>query len=125
MNTVTIGVTGIIFKLMLWPQSWNLGNLLLLSNTIKYYYYRAIGQMAENSPMDERPGFHPRSSHAKDSGMLLDAALFNTQHYKVPIKGKVEQSREWSIVVVAIGVVAIEKKAFGSLSTTFTAIVTM
>ena len=26
--------------------------------------------------------------------MVLDAALFNTQHYKVSIKGEVEQSRE-------------------------------
>ena len=29
--------------------------------------------------------------------MVLDATLFNTQHYKVRIKDKVEQSREWSI----------------------------
>ena len=28
--------------------------------------------------------------------MVLDAALLNTQHYKVRIKGKVEQSREKS-----------------------------
>ena len=28
--------------------------------------------------------------------MVLDATLFNTQHYKVWIKGKLEQSREWS-----------------------------
>ena len=28
--------------------------------------------------------------------MLLDASLLNTQHYKVRIKGKVEQSRERS-----------------------------
>ena len=28
--------------------------------------------------------------------MVLDAALLNTQLYKVRIKGKVEQSREWS-----------------------------
>ena len=31
----------------------------------------------------------------KTQNMLLDAALLNTQHYKVSIKGK-EQSREWS-----------------------------
>ena len=41
--------------------------------------------------------------------MVLDASLLNTQHYKVRIKGKVEQSRE--------GVVAIEKGAFGLPST--------
>ena len=28
--------------------------------------------------------------------VLLDVALLNTQLYKVRIKGKVEQSREWS-----------------------------
>ena len=32
----------------------------------------------------------------KTQKMVLDAALLNTQHYKVRIKGKVEQSREWS-----------------------------
>ena len=28
--------------------------------------------------------------------MVLDSALLKTQDYKVKIKGKVEQSREWS-----------------------------
>ena len=32
----------------------------------------------------------------KTQRMLLDASLLNTQHYKVQIKGKVEQSREKS-----------------------------
>ena len=31
----------------------------------------------------------------KTQKMVLDADLLNTQHYKVQIKGKVEQSREW------------------------------
>ena len=35
----------------------------------------------------------------KTQKMVLDAALLNTQHYKVKIKGKVEQSREWSSVL--------------------------
>ena len=43
-----------------------------------------------------RPGFNPRSSHTENSKMVLDAALLNTQHYMVKIKGKVEQSREES-----------------------------
>ena len=47
--------------------------------------------------------------------MVLDAALLNTQYYKV--KGKVEQSREWSSAPLHFGVVAIEKGAFGSPST--------
>ena len=33
---------------------------------------------------------------SKTQKMVLDDALLNTQHYKVRIKGKVEQSREWS-----------------------------
>ena len=49
--------------------------------------------------------------------MVLDAALLNTQHYKVRIKGKVEQSREWSSALLLLSVVAIEKGALGSLST--------
>ena len=32
----------------------------------------------------------------KTQKMVPDAALLNTQYYKVRIKGKVEQSREWS-----------------------------
>ena len=32
----------------------------------------------------------------KTLSMVLDAALLNTQHYKVRVKGKVEQSRERS-----------------------------
>ena len=35
-------------------------------------------------------------SYQRLKKMVLDATLFNTQHYKVRIKGKVEQSREWS-----------------------------
>ena len=43
--------------------------------------------------------------------MVLDAALLNTQNYKVSIKGKVERPPQH------LGVVAIEKGAFGSSST--------
>ena len=32
----------------------------------------------------------------KKKKKVLDTTLLNTQHYKVRIKGKVEQSREWS-----------------------------
>ena len=42
--------------------------------------------------------------------MVVDAALLNTQHYKVYIKSKVEQS----------GIVAIKKRTFGSPSTKVT-----
>ena len=39
---------------------------------------------------------NPRSSHTKDSKMVLDASELNTQHYKARIKGKMEQFREKS-----------------------------
>ena len=51
--------------------------------------------------------------------MVLDAALLNTQHYKVRIKSNVEQSRERSIAL-HLGIVAIEKGDFGSSSSTVT-----
>ena len=53
----------------------------------------------------------------KTQKMVLDASLLNTQHYKVRIKGKVEQSREGVAPSLHLGVVAIEKEAFGLPST--------
>ena len=50
--------------------------------------------------------------------MVLDAALFDTQHYKMRIKDKVEQSRERSSAPLQFDVVAIEKGAFGSQTMT-------
>ena len=50
----------------------------------------------------------------KTQKMVLDAASLNTQHYKVKINGRVEQSREWSSPLLILGVVTIEKGAFGS-----------
>ena len=43
--------------------------------------------------------------------------LVNTQRYKVRIKGKVVQSKEWRSASLHHGVVAIEKGTFGSPST--------
>ena len=50
--------------------------------------------------------FNPKSSHTKKKkgGEVLDASLLNTQHYKVWIKGKVEQSRERSSALSYISV---------------------
>ena len=49
-----------------------------------------------NSPMARETRVQSRSRHTKDSKMVLDATLINTQQYKVIIKGKVERSRERS-----------------------------
>ena len=40
----------------------------------------------------------------KTQKMVLDAALLNSQHYKVHIKGKVEQSKERSCALLYISV---------------------
>ena len=58
---------------------------------------RAIGLMSRvftNGPGDL--GSMPGRVIPKTPEMVLDAALLNTQHYKVRIKGKMEQSRKWS-----------------------------
>ena len=60
-------------------------------------YILTIGLMSRvfaNGPGDR--GSIPGRVIPKTQKMVLDAALLNTQHYKVRIKGKVEQSREWS-----------------------------
>ena len=41
-----------------------------------------------------RQEFNPRSSHTKDSKMVLHASLPNSHHYEVGTKGKEDQSRE-------------------------------
>ena len=61
------------------------------------FVFRAIGRMSRvfaNGLGDQ--GSIPGQVIPKTQKMVLDATLFNTQHYKVRIKGKVEQSREWS-----------------------------
>ena len=57
----------------------------------------------------DRPGDWgsiPGRVKAKSQKMVLDAALLSTQHYKVRIKGKVEQSREWSSAPTHLSVVS-------------------
>ena len=50
-----------------------------------------MGRVFTNSPGDW--GSIPGRVISKTQKMVLDAALLNTQHYKVKIKGKGEQSR--------------------------------
>ena len=57
----------------------------------------AIGLMSRvftNGPGDQ--GSISGQIIPKTQKMVLDAALLNSQHYKVQIKSKVEQYREWS-----------------------------
>ena len=62
-----------------------------------YTLYRAIGlmsRMSTNGPGDR--GLISGRVIPKTKKMLLDATLLSPQYYKVRIKGKVEQSWEWS-----------------------------
>ena len=47
-----------------------------------------------NGPGDR--GSIPGRVIPKSKKMVLDTTLLDMQHYKVTIKGKVEQSKEWS-----------------------------
>ena len=53
-----------------------------------------MGGVFANGPVDQ--GSTPGWVIPKTQKLVLDAALLNTQHYKVGIKDKVNQSREWS-----------------------------
>ena len=53
-----------------------------------------VGRVFANEPGDR--GSIPGRVIPKTLKMVLDTSLLNTQHYKVRIKGKVEQSRERS-----------------------------
>ena len=69
-----------------------------------------------NGPRDLRSV--PGRVIPKTLKMVLDASLLHTQHYKVRIKGKLEQSMERSSAPLHLGIVVIGKGAFGSPSTT-------
>ena len=59
--------------------------------------YQANGLMRRafaNGPRDQRS--IPGRGIPKTQKIVLDPTLLSTQSYKVRIKGKVEQSREWS-----------------------------
>ena len=51
-----------------------------------------MSRMFANGPGAQ--GSIPGRVIPKTQKMVLDSALLNTQHYKICIKGKVEQSRE-------------------------------
>ena len=55
---------------------------------------------------------------SKTQKIELDTSLLNIQHYKVQVKGKVEQSWEWRSTPLHLCVVDIEKGSFGSPLTT-------
>ena len=59
--------------------------------------YQAIGLISRVFTNGSRDcGSIPGQFIPKTQKMVLDATLLNTQHYKLRIKGKVGQFREWS-----------------------------
>ena len=76
-----------------------------------HYCQRAIGLMSSvfaNGLGDQ--GSIPGRVRPKTQKMVLDATLLITQHYKVKIKGKVEQSREWSSTLPYTAVLKLLKR---------------
>ena len=83
-----------------------------------YYFDWPIGlidRVFADGPGDR--GSIPGRVIPKTQKIVFDVSLLDTQRYQVWIKGKVEQSRERSSAL-HLGVVVIEKAAFGSPSTT-------
>ena len=58
-----------------------------------------MSRVFANDPGDQ--GSIPGRVIPKTKKMLPDAALLNTQHYKVRVKGKMEQFWEWSSAPLA------------------------
>ena len=56
--------------------------------------FRLMSRVFANGLRDRRS--IPGQVIPKTQKMAFDAALFNTQHYKIRIEGTVERSREWS-----------------------------
>ena len=81
-------------------------------------FFDLAGRVFANGLGDQ--GSIPGCVIPKTLQMVLDTFLLNTQQYNVRIEVKVEQSREWSRAIPYIGVVAIEKGAFWTPSTTVT-----
>ena len=55
--------------------------------------------MAQETGVQSQVKSYQRLKKKKEKKMVLDASLPNTQHYKVWLKGKVEQSRERSRII--------------------------
>ena len=83
-----------------WLHYWKINcKICACKFIIEIVVYSLFGLIGSIRQWPGRPGFNPRSSHTKDSKMVLDDSLFNAQHYKVGINGKVDQSGENSSVL--------------------------
>ena len=68
----------------------------MFANMYIYIYIYIYIYVYKDFAMTQEIGVKSRLSHTKDSKMVLDGSLLNTQNYKIWIKGKVDQSRKRS-----------------------------
>ena len=68
--------------------------MVLITDFIGNRLIGLVGRVFANGPGDL--GLIPGRVIPKTLKMVLDTSLLNTQQYKVRVKGKVEQSWEWS-----------------------------
>ena len=66
----------------------------VFSESSSLYFFFIMIRVFANGLGDR--GSIPDQVIPKTKRMVLDAGLLNTQHYKVRVKGKLDQSREWS-----------------------------
>ena len=87
---------------------------MYFKRTILLVYFKRIIELVFANGLEDRCSI-PGRVISKTQTLVLDVALLCPQHYEVRIKGKVEQSREWSgALPIHHSVVAIEIETFGS-----------
>ena len=86
---------------MVYPATEDLEKKILLKSfsvifplILFYFIFLKFFSVFANDPGDR--GSIPGRVIPKTQKIVLDAALLNTQYYKIRIKVKVEQSSEWS-----------------------------
>ena len=79
---------------------WEIRRFFFIMGNLRWLWI--LSRVFANGPGDQSS--IPGRVIPKTQKMVLDAALLNTQHYKVGINGKMEQSREWSCAFSYISV---------------------
>ena len=97
-------------QLYIFKYSYLIVIIIMISN------YFLMSRVFTNGQGDQ--GSIPRRVIPKTQKIVLNAALLNTQHYKVRIKGKLTNSGNGVAPPLHLVVVTIEKGTFGSPSTT-------
>ena len=92
-HNVSVDSPNLLMDLIRWiisPLIWPAWEHVSLFHYIVIYIFDSLRSNIIPNDCRRKPGFNPRSSHIEDSKMVLDTSLFNTQHYKIYIKGKVK-----------------------------------